>query len=130
MLGLFREPYNWPKQDYASPPVYPDHLPDSIVSANWLKRQIAYSVLNHDLPLSAVHQAEALAEDLERLYKAPHPEPTDASAFSKPMEATTMQRSNAQHEQPQETERPRKKTNLLADRKHNGSQHFGHHGHR
>ncbi|RAK98436.1 glycoside hydrolase [Aspergillus ibericus CBS 121593] len=81
---IFADPYNWPRQQYDTDPSYPDNLPYNIASASWLKRDVAKSVLQQELPLSAIYEAEAVAdlvlEEAARL--PPTPEPTDGAAFS------------------------------------------------
>ncbi|PYI16224.1 glycoside hydrolase [Aspergillus violaceofuscus CBS 115571] len=61
---LFKEPYNWPRQPYDFPPSYPDVLPDNIASASWLKRDVAKSVLQRDLTVSAIIETDEALEDL------------------------------------------------------------------
>lgn len=82
---MYYPPYNWPTfNNYKAAPS-PENLPTEIFSAQWLKREIARSVLQQDLPLSAIAEAEVAVDNLKRfdsLSEPPEVKPTDPATFS------------------------------------------------
>ncbi|KAJ5215822.1 uncharacterized protein N7498_002229 [Penicillium cinerascens] len=83
---MYARPYDWPTfNNYRAPPSQ-DNLPTEIFSAQWLKREIARSVLQQDLPVSALAEAEVAVENLKRWdmpSDPPEVKPTDPATFSK-----------------------------------------------
>ncbi|KAI1832525.1 hypothetical protein DTO006G1_1154 [Penicillium roqueforti] len=78
---MYMRPYFWPAfNNYRAPPS-DENLPTEIFSAQWLKREVARSVLQQDLPLSAIYETEQAAEILEGEVIAP-PTATDPSSYS------------------------------------------------
>ncbi|OGM49597.1 hypothetical protein ABOM_001631, partial [Aspergillus bombycis] len=65
---MFNPPYNWPTfNHYNKPPSSPDNLPKNVFDSQWWKREVARSVLQRDLPMSAIYEAEkiSLARDAQ-----------------------------------------------------------------
>ncbi|KAL2815999.1 hypothetical protein BDW59DRAFT_166540 [Aspergillus cavernicola] len=85
-----------PHQDFVNPPHAPGNLPDSIKSAEWMKREVARSILNKEMPLSAICQAGVVADCFDDMDASSEPlEPTVASDHSiTPLSPTTASRSD------------------------------------
>lgn len=82
---MYAHPYDWPAfNNYRAAPG-PDNLPTEIFEAQWLKREVARSVLQKDLPLSAIGEAEVAVHKLKKLDSSTElleAKPTDPAMFS------------------------------------------------
>lgn len=82
-IRMFYAPYNWPHfNNYKAAPSE-DNLPTEIFSAQWLKREIARSVLQDDLPLSAIFEAEKAVEIIQASEVSSEFRPTDPATHSR-----------------------------------------------
>ncbi|KAE8326142.1 hypothetical protein BDV39DRAFT_193873 [Aspergillus sergii] len=76
---MFKAPYNWPTfNHYNKPPSSPDNLPKDVFDSQWWKREVARGVLQKDLPISAIYEAEKISMALDGQAKARIPTPTPA----------------------------------------------------
>lgn len=80
----------------------------------WLKREIARSVLQRDLPLSAIYEAERASEALEGWMEPPEAVPTDPSAhsYAHQQEVRTPAHPSLANGMPQETGSAHKQSHL------------------
>ncbi|KAL2843077.1 hypothetical protein BJX68DRAFT_270400 [Aspergillus pseudodeflectus] len=110
---MFRIPYQYPCNDYMR--TSPTARPHQIGQVDWLrvKRDVTLGVLNQDLPLSAIQEAEE-AETVSKVAEAflkhqsgaEEPAATDAADFSVPVETDAVAGSSWQpwSEQPMPVE--------------------------
>lgn len=90
---MFKAPYNWPKfNHYNKAPSSPDSLPKDVFDSQWWKREVARGVLQKDLPISAIYEAEKISLALDAQAKARIPVPTPAMAESTYNEVVESQR--------------------------------------
>lgn len=79
---MYAHPYDWPAfNNYAQAPSE-NNLPTEIFSAQWLKREVARSVLQQDLPLSAISETEQATDILKAMDLPPEVKPTDPATYS------------------------------------------------
>ncbi|KAJ5779984.1 glycoside hydrolase, partial [Penicillium paradoxum] len=79
---MYAHPFDWPTFNNFKISPSSNNLPTNIVSVLWLKREIARSVLQQDLPLSAIAETEEAANTLNAKNDPPEPNPTDPATYS------------------------------------------------
>ncbi|KAK1141703.1 hypothetical protein N8T08_008801 [Aspergillus melleus] len=75
--------YGWPKNDYKKLPSE-DYQPQDIHDGQWLKRDVALNVLEQNLPLSAIEEADMILAHKASQRASHGSTPTDASIHSEP----------------------------------------------
>ncbi|GIJ83219.1 hypothetical protein Asppvi_001739 [Aspergillus pseudoviridinutans] len=79
---MFRKPYVWPSFNNYKKPPSSTNLPRLIADTQWLKREIALGVLEEELPLSAIYEAEKASVLIENQESLNHAYPTVSATSS------------------------------------------------
>ncbi|KAJ5424840.1 glycoside hydrolase [Penicillium cf. griseofulvum] len=84
---MYNNVYKWPATNKYNKPPSIQNMPAHVYSAAWLKREVARSVLQKELPLSAMYEVEKASDVLNEMSLSepgapPMPTPTDPLAYS------------------------------------------------